>query len=145
MPRLWQALVNRGRRAAGDAPFSDIAEVERHIRQECADFGPLTDEQWTHVAEHSVERLDDGRYAPARDPAVIKPRVAAGQPEVIEFGSDFLLGVDLWPVWNAVRCPTLVLRGAESGVLSAATADRMRNRAPRPGSWSSPGSAMRPG
>jgi pimeloyl-ACP methyl ester carboxylesterase len=127
----WQALANlKGRRAAGDAPFSDIAEVERHIRQECADFGPLTDEQWTHVAEHSVERLDDGRYAPAWDPAVIKPRVAAGQPEVIEFGSDFLLGVDLWPVWNAVRCPTLVLRGAESGVLSAATADRMRNSGP---------------
>jgi pimeloyl-ACP methyl ester carboxylesterase len=127
----WQALANlKGRRAAGDAPFSDIAEVERHIRQECADFGPLTDEQWTHVAEHSVERLDDGRYAPAWDPAVIRPRVAAGQPEVIEFGSDFLLGVDLWPVWNAVRCPTLVLRGAESGVLSAATADRMRNSGP---------------
>ena len=36
----WQALANlKGRRAAGDAPFSDIAEVERHIRQECADFG----------------------------------------------------------------------------------------------------------
>jgi hypothetical protein len=56
--------------------------------------------------------------------------VAAGQPEVIEFGSEFLLGVDLWPVWNAVRCPTLVLRGAESGVLSAATADRMPNSGP---------------
>jgi pimeloyl-ACP methyl ester carboxylesterase len=56
--------------------------------------------------------------------------VAAGQPEVIEFGSEFLLGVDLWPVWNAVRCPTLVLRGAESGVLSAATVDRMRNFGP---------------
>ena len=49
---------------------------------------------------------------------------------MIEFGSDFLLGVDLWPVWNAVRCSTLVLRGAESGVLSAATADRMRNSGP---------------
>ena len=34
-------------------------------------------------------------------------------------------------VWNAVRCPTLVLRGAESGALSAATADRMRNSGPR--------------
>jgi hypothetical protein len=73
----WQALANlKGRPAAGDAPFSDIAEVERHIRQECADFGPLTDEQGTHVAEHSVEPLDDGRYAPAWDPAVIRPRVA---------------------------------------------------------------------
>jgi len=66
--------VPQGMRRSATSP----AEVERHIRQECADFGPLTDEQWTHVAEHSVERLDDGRYAPAWDPAVIKPRVAAG-------------------------------------------------------------------
>jgi pimeloyl-ACP methyl ester carboxylesterase len=29
-----------------------------------------------------------------------------------------------------VRCPTLVLRGAESEVLSAATTERMRNSGP---------------
>jgi len=109
----WQALAHlKHRHAAGHAPFSEIAEVERYIRQECADFGPLRDKQWTHVAEHSVERLDDGRYALGWDPAVVRTQAGAGQQKAIEFGSDFLFGVDLWPVWNAVRCPTLVLRGA---------------------------------
>jgi pimeloyl-ACP methyl ester carboxylesterase len=127
----WQALAQlKHRHAAGHAPFSEIAEVERYIRQECADFGPLTDKQWTHVAEHSVERLDDGRYALGWDPAVVRTQAGAGQQKAIEFGSDFLFGVDLWPVWNAVRCPTLVLRGAESEVLSAATTERMRNSGP---------------
>ena len=74
-------------------------------------------------------------------PAVIKPRVAAGQPEVIEFGSDFLLGVDLWPVWNAVRCPTLVLRGANPACSPLRPRTGCAIRAPRPGSWSSVGHA----
>lgn len=126
-----QALAQlKHRHAAGHAPFSEIAELECYIRQECADFGPLTDEQWTHVAEHSVERLDDGRYTLAWDPAVVRTWAGAGQQKAIEFGSDFLFGVDLWPVWNAVRCPTLVLRGAESELLSAATTERMRNSGP---------------
>lgn len=47
------------------------------------------------------------------------------------FGNEFLLGFDLWPIWNAVRCPTLVLRGTKSAVLSAATAKRMRKSGPR--------------
>jgi pimeloyl-ACP methyl ester carboxylesterase len=49
----------------------------------------------------------------------------------IDFGSDLLFGADLWPVWNAVRCPTLVLRGAKSTLLSAATARRMRRSGPK--------------
>jgi pimeloyl-ACP methyl ester carboxylesterase len=33
--------------------------------------------------------------------------------------------VDLWPLWSAIACPTLVVRGAESDVLTAETAKRM--------------------
>ena len=37
----------------------------------------------------------------------------------------------LWAAYDAIRCPTLVLRGATSDVLSAATAAAMRERGPR--------------
>ena len=30
-----------------------------------------------------------------------------------------------WPMWNAVRCPTLVLRGERSPALSQLAAERM--------------------
>ncbi len=33
--------------------------------------------------------------------------------------------VDLWPLWNGIACPTLIVRGAESDVLAAETAKRM--------------------
>jgi pimeloyl-ACP methyl ester carboxylesterase len=49
----------------------------------------------------------------------------------LEFGGDFLLGVDLWPVWETIRCPTLVLRGAESDLLLDSTAKQMAERGPK--------------
>ena len=39
--------------------------------------------------------------------------------------------VDLWPVWDAVRCRTLVLRGAESDLLLRDTAEAMTRRGPK--------------
>jgi pimeloyl-ACP methyl ester carboxylesterase len=35
-------------------------------------------------------------------------------------------------VWDAIRCPTLLLRGAESDLLAADTAAAMQMRGPRP-------------
>lgn len=39
---------------------------------------------------------------------------------------------DLWPVWDAIRCPTLLLRGARSDLLSPETAQAMTERGPKP-------------
>jgi pimeloyl-ACP methyl ester carboxylesterase len=39
-------------------------------------------------------------------------------------------GVDLWRVWDRVRAPTLLLRGADSPLLTRATAERMLTRGP---------------
>jgi len=46
-------------------------------------------------------------------------------------GPNFIAGIDLWSTWGEIRCPTLVLRGAESDVLSRETLLRMQ--AVRPG------------
>jgi pimeloyl-ACP methyl ester carboxylesterase len=39
-------------------------------------------------------------------------------------------GIDLWGVWNEIRCPILALRGAESDVLPRGTFERMRASKP---------------
>ena len=62
----------------------------------------------------------DGRWGMAYDPGIAVPFRAAATPP------------DLWPVWDAIRCPTLVLRGHESDLLSAATVAQMAARGPRP-------------
>ena len=38
----------------------------------------------------------------------------------------------LWQTYDRIPCPTLLLRGAESDLLSAATAQAMTARGPRP-------------
>ena len=39
--------------------------------------------------------------------------------------------IEMWPLWDAVRCPTLLLRGANSDLLSKETAAQMAARGPK--------------
>jgi pimeloyl-ACP methyl ester carboxylesterase len=39
--------------------------------------------------------------------------------------------VVLWPFWDQVRCPTMLLRGANSDLLLAETAQEMTRRGPK--------------
>jgi pimeloyl-ACP methyl ester carboxylesterase len=41
------------------------------------------------------------------------------------------MGLEVWSVWEAIRCPTLILRGVDSEVLQRDTVERMR-RSPAP-------------
>ena len=38
--------------------------------------------------------------------------------------------IDLWPVWEAVEYPVLLLRGAESDILTLETAEQMKRGKP---------------
>jgi pimeloyl-ACP methyl ester carboxylesterase len=126
----WPALLRlKNVYAALHARFADINEVEQYLRNACATFGPLEDRQWRHVARYGSRRLEDGRYALAYDPGIVGA-LRDNKNTGIEFGNDFMFGVDLWPVWDAVKCPTLVLRGAESDFLLASTVRRMQERGP---------------
>jgi pimeloyl-ACP methyl ester carboxylesterase len=127
----WSALARLKLESMGAGRrFSGLDEVERHLRESCAPFGPLRDSQWRHVAEHGSRRMPDGSYTLSCDPAITNT-LRRGGGAGVEIGSDFLLGVDLWPVWDAVECPTLVLRGTESDLLLASTVRRMQTGGPR--------------
>jgi pimeloyl-ACP methyl ester carboxylesterase len=99
--------------------FASLEEMERYMRMIAAPFGPLTDAQWRHLTVHSARRLASGEYIFAYDPGIAEPFKAN------------LEDVDLWPVWETVRCPVLVLRGAESDVLTRADAEAMQSRGPK--------------
>jgi pimeloyl-ACP methyl ester carboxylesterase len=95
----------------------------------CAPFGPLSDGQWRHLAQHSAKRSADGDYQLSYDPRIGEGLHGHIDPE-FPIGPDLLRGIDLWNVWSKVECPTLVLRGAESEVLLKRTLDEMRERKP---------------
>jgi len=125
----WSALfrmkgyITRGRR------FSSEHEVEAYLREVCAPFGPLTDEQWRHLARHSARRDGDGSFYLRYDPAIGEGLHGHIDPE-FPIGPDLLRGIDLWNVWSKLECPTLVLRGTDSEVLLPATVAEMRSRKP---------------
>jgi pimeloyl-ACP methyl ester carboxylesterase len=100
-----------------DPRFDDLAGLEAYLRQINAPIGRLDDEAWHHFARHGHRRLPDGRYGLAYDPAIAR---GFAQPPA---------DVDLRPVWDAVRCPVLLLRGAESDLLLTETAQAMAAKA----------------
>lgn len=104
----------------GRAPaFPDFEAAEAYIRQVSASFGPLTAEQWRHLTEYSLRRTDGG-YIMAYDPSIGDAFRVALQPT----------DIDIWPFYDRIRCPTLVIRGAQSDLLSRETAEEMSRRGP---------------
>jgi pimeloyl-ACP methyl ester carboxylesterase len=125
----WSALYRLKGYIDGGRVFKGIGEVESYLREACEPFGPLSDEQWRHLAEHSVDAVDTGDYRLRYDPDIRHMLRGHADPE-FPLGPNVFAGIDLWSVWNEIRCPILVLRGAESDVLSRATLERMRASKP---------------
>ncbi len=101
-----------------DPRFDDMAGLEAYLRQVHAGFGAIDDAGWRHLAEHSHRRLPDGKIALAYDPAIGRG-----------FASTPIKDVDLSAIWAKVSCPVLVLWGADSDLLLAATARSMAAKA----------------
>jgi pimeloyl-ACP methyl ester carboxylesterase len=99
--------------------FASLDALEAHLREVHAGFGPLSDAEWRHLAEHSASRREDGMFRLSYDQRLAEP-MKRGPIE----------DVDLWPVWDQIRCPVLVLRGTKSNLLLAATAAEMTRRGP---------------
>ena len=119
-PFIPKSALQRIASYVGGTPrFASLGSLEAHLRLICAPFGPLTDDQWHHLAVHSSRRYDDGTLGLTYDPSIAKPFAAP------------LQDVTLWPVWDAIACPTLVLRGAQSDLLLRETAREMTCRGPK--------------
>jgi pimeloyl-ACP methyl ester carboxylesterase len=125
----WDALIRLKGHVGSETRFADHDAVERYVRRACDSFGPLDDAYWQHLARHAAVREDDGTYRLRYDPAISRGLPVHLDPE-LPIGPEFLRGIDLWAVWDALRCPVLVLRGAESGVLPRGVAEEMQRRRP---------------
>jgi pimeloyl-ACP methyl ester carboxylesterase len=127
----WGSLYRLKGYVSGVVSFRNLAEVESHLREVLSQFGPLSDAQWRHLAEHSVYDAEEGKLQLRYDPGIgDMMRGARADPE-FPMGLNFLSGINLWSTWMEIRCPTLVLRGADSDVLSRETLQQMQ--ALRPG------------
>jgi pimeloyl-ACP methyl ester carboxylesterase len=125
----WSGLVQLKGQAPGARTFATLEEVEAFLRDACAGFGKLSDEQWRHLAQHGSREQEDGKFALSYDPGIMRG-LRSGSALDVSLGERLFEGVDLWPVWDKISCPTLVLRGADSVVLTERTARELKGRGP---------------
>ncbi len=99
--------------------FQSLGEAEQYFRRVYKMFGPLTDMQWADLTRHSVRRrIEDRAFTLTYDPDIVAPM---RNPQ----------DLNLWAVWEEIRCPVLLLRGAESDVLSRDIVERMLKKGPK--------------
>jgi pimeloyl-ACP methyl ester carboxylesterase len=122
-PVITAESIARIGKFLGAAPrFRSIEEAEVFVRFVSAPFGALTDAQWRHLTVHTLRPTPDGGFEMAYDPGIAEPfRRDMGD------GKD----VELWPAYDAIRCPTLLVRGANSDLLTAEAAQKMSERGPK--------------
>lgn len=106
--------------------FSDLDEAADYMASISQGFGRFTREQWLALSRPMVQPLDDGPGLRLHyDPAIAAPFKAI-TPEAAAFGETLL-----WQRYDAIKCPTLLLRGADSDLLTHQTAQEMTRRGPR--------------
>jgi pimeloyl-ACP methyl ester carboxylesterase len=121
----WSALLRLSRHALHGTAFADRDVAEAQLRNACAPFGLDSEAQWEHLLRHSIATADDGSVMLRYDPAL---GTLSGPGLEFPLGPQFMRGVELWKTWDAVDCPVLVLRGAESDVLLPDTVERMKSK-----------------
>jgi pimeloyl-ACP methyl ester carboxylesterase len=97
--------------------FEMLDDVVAHMRENNPRY---LEPMLRHRAEHAVRPLAGGGLTWKYDRA-LRDAIRQGRVRV---------PTDLWPQWRAIGCPTLLVRGADSDVLSEETAKRMADALP---------------
>jgi pimeloyl-ACP methyl ester carboxylesterase len=120
------ALARIGDYIGQDLRFASFEEGAQYVRTVSASFGPHSDAEWHKLAADVLRQDQDGQWQRHYDMALAQPFKAA-TPETAQRDE-----AALWGAYDAITCPTLLVRGADSDLLSAATARMMTARGPQP-------------
>jgi len=119
----FEALARIGSYLGQPGRWSSVEEAADYRAKISAGFGPHSHAQWLALTRPMVKAEGDG-FVPHYDPAIAQPFKAI-TPQIAAAGEAMA-----WAAYDALRCRTLVLRGAESDLLSRATAEAMTQRGP---------------
>ncbi len=123
----WQALQRIGQ-YLGNAPrFASLAQAAQAMWVVSTGFGPHTPEEWLALSAPMVKPMTDAQAGVALhyDPAIALPFRAITE-EAAAAGEKVM-----WQLYDAMRAKTLLLRGADSDLLTPATAQAMTERGPK--------------
>jgi pimeloyl-ACP methyl ester carboxylesterase len=135
----WEALQRIGTYLGQNPSFDSEQAACDYLASISTGFGPHTPEQW-RVLSRPLLREREGRWWLHYDPAIAVPMRAmlAADPLAAQQGVRDGEAM-LWSLFDRITAPTLLLRGADSDLLTAQTAERMAERGPRARCLSLPG------
>ncbi|TFY99364.1 alpha/beta hydrolase [Ramlibacter henchirensis] len=121
----WSAIQRISGYLGRTGRFSDLREAADAMWKISTSFGPHTPQQWLSLSEAMVKPLPEGGVTLHYDPAIAVPVKAMTEAQAAESEAA------LWTLYDAITARTLVVRGAQSDLLSRDTAIEMTRRGPR--------------
>ena len=120
----YASLVRIGQYLGLPVHWNTVDEAADALWAISSSFGPHSRDQWLSLTRPQLVADGDG-YKPHYDPA-IAVAFRAITPELATAGE-----AAAWAGYDRIACPTLLLRGAVSDLLSAGTAREMTQRGPK--------------
>ena len=120
----FEALVRIGNYLGQPLRWNTQGEAADYLQTISAGFGPHTRAQWLALSRPMLRPDGDG-FKLHYDPAIALP-LKAITPEIVAAGEALT-----WAAYDAIRCPTLLLRGADSDLRTRETAQAMPQRGPK--------------
>lgn len=124
----WAALQRISGYLGADKRFESEKEAVDYLWELSKSFGPHTPEQWLALCKPMIRPDMSGggvKFKLHYDPAIALP-VRATTPETAAQGEAML-----WQLYDAITSETLLIRGAESDLISLGTAQKMQARGPK--------------
>lgn len=125
----WESLLRIGTYLGLNPSFESEQAGADYMASISAGFGPHTPEQWLALSRPML-REREGRWWLHYDPALAEPFKALTQAkdgEAMAKAGE----ATIWSFYDAITSPTLLLRGAQSDLLSKETAAAMAVRGPK--------------
>ncbi|XAH21810.1 alpha/beta hydrolase [Xylophilus sp. GW821-FHT01B05] len=125
----WQALQRIGQYLGQPVRFGTLEQAAEALRLLSLSFGPHSTEEWLALSRPMVVPADAADPSAGLmlhyDPAIAVPFRGMTQESAVQ--SEAVL----WALYDHIRAETLLLRGADSDLLAAATAQAMTGRGPQ--------------
>jgi pimeloyl-ACP methyl ester carboxylesterase len=120
------AMARIGEYIGQDVRFPSFEDGARFVKDVSASFGPHSDEEWRKLASDVLVQEPGGAWVRHYDLGLAKPFAAITAERAKQDEGA------LWAAFDAIRCPTLLIRGELSDLLSRAAAEEMTRRGPKP-------------
>ena len=124
----WQAIVRIGAYLGTAGLFDSVQAAAGAMWAISTGFGPHTPEQWLALSRpmtRPISSAPNTQYRLHYDPALAVPFKQATEASTLQSEQT------LWQLYDHITADTLLLRGAESDLLSPATAKAMTERGPK--------------